>query len=59
MDNFVLLSTILVFVALGAAIATSTISSSGDNSLAIKIEKFMRPIYLIVFLAIIVFTLWL
>ena len=58
-DKFVLFSTILVFLALGTAIATSKISSDGENKLAKKIEKHMRVIYLLVFLAIIVFTLWL
>ena len=59
MDKFVLFSTILVFLALGTAIATSKISSDGENKLAKLIEKYMRAIYLVVFLAIIVFTLWL
>jgi hypothetical protein len=58
-DNFVLFSTILVFVALGTAIATSKISSDGENSLAMRIEKYMRVIYPLIFLAIIIFTLWL
>jgi hypothetical protein len=59
MDNFVLFSTVLVFIALGMAIATSKISSDGENSLAKKIEKYMRVIYLVVFVSIIIFTLWL
>ena len=59
MDNFVLFSTILVFLALGTAIATSKISSDGGNKLAKLIEKYMRVIYLVVFVSIIVFTLWL
>jgi len=59
MDNFVLFSTVLVFIALGMAIATSKISSDGENVLAKKIEKYMRVIYLVVFACIIVFTLWL
>jgi len=57
MDNFVLFSTILVFIALGTAIATSKISSDGENALAKKIEKYMRVIYLVVFGCILVFTL--
>ena len=57
MDKFVLFSTILVFLALGTAIATSKISSDGENKLAKLIEKYMRVIYLVAFLAIIVFTL--
>ncbi len=56
-DKFVLFSTILVFLALGTAIATSKISSDGNTPLALKIEKYMRAVYLIVFAAIIVFTL--
>ncbi len=59
MDNFVLLSTVLVFVALGTAIGTSKISSDGNTKLALNIEKYMRAVYVIIFLAIIVFTLWL
>ena len=58
-DKFVLFSTILVFLALGTAIATSKISSDGNTALALKIEKYMRAVYLIVFVTIIVFTLWL
>ncbi|MCK5392529.1 MAG: hypothetical protein KAJ31_08875 [Deltaproteobacteria bacterium] len=57
LDAFVLFSTLLVFIALGTAIATSKISSDGKNRLAKKIEKYMRVIYLIVFVSIIVFTL--
>lgn len=57
MDKFVLFSTILVFLALGTAIATSKISSDGENKLAKLIEKYMRVIYLVAFFAIVVFTL--
>ncbi|MEE8044493.1 MAG: hypothetical protein V3T32_05130 [Thermodesulfobacteriota bacterium] len=56
-DAFVFFSTLLVFIALGTAIATSKISADGKNSLAKKIEKYMRVIYLIAFVSIIVFTL--
>ena len=56
-DAFVFFSTLLVFIALGTAIATSKISADGENSLAKKIEKYMRVIYLIAFVSIIVFTL--
>ena len=56
-DAFVFFSTLLVFIALGTAIATSKISSEGKNNLAKKIEKYMRVAYLIAFACIIVFTL--
>jgi len=59
LDAFVFFSTLLVFIALGTAIATSKISSDGKNNLAKKIEKYMRVAYLIAFACIIVFTLWL
>ena len=59
LDAFVFFSTLLVFIALGTAIATSKISSDGKNSLAKKIEKYMRVGYLIAFAFITVFTLWL
>jgi hypothetical protein len=57
LDAFVFFSTFLVFIALGTAIATSKISSDGKNDLAKKIEKYMRVIYLIAFVSIMVFTL--
>jgi len=47
----------MVFIALGTAIATSKISSDGKNNLAKKIEKYMRVIYLVAFVSIMVFTL--
>jgi len=56
-DAFVFFSTLLVFIALGTAIATSKISADGKNNLAKKIEKYMRVIYLVVFVSIMVFTL--
>lgn len=58
-DKFVLFSTILVFIALGTAIATSKIASDGNEELARAVEKWARYIYLFAFLLIIIFTLWL
>jgi len=57
-DKFVLFSTILVFIALGTAIATSKIASDGNVELAKRIEKWARVIYLVAFIIILVFTLW-
>jgi len=58
-DKFVLFSTILVFMALGAAIATSKIASDGNVELAKMIEKWARYVYLFLFAIILIFTLWL
>lgn len=52
-DIFIMYSTILVFLALGTAIATSRIASQGRKELAVKIEKWARIIYLVLFLIII------
>jgi hypothetical protein len=57
-DEFVMYSTILVFMALGVAIATTKIASDGNEELAKRIEKWARYLYLILFLIIIIFTLW-
>lgn len=57
-DNFIMYSTILVFMALGVAIATTKIASDGNEELANRIEKWARSTYLILFLIIIIFTLW-
>ena len=53
LDIFVFLSTILVFLALGTAISTSNLASKGEENNAVKIEKYARIIYLILFLIII------
>lgn len=58
-DKFVLFSTILVFIALGTAIATSKMASDGNKSGAKVIENWARYIYLFLFAIILIFTLWL
>lgn len=55
-DIFIMYSTILVFLVLGTAIATSRIASQGRKELAVKIEKWARIIYLVLFLIIIAAT---
>ena len=57
MDKFVFASTVLVFLALGAAIATSRLASQGNKELANRIEKWAKIIYLGIFAIIIIFTL--
>jgi len=56
LDIFTMFSTILVFLALGTGIATSRIATQGRKELAVKIEKWARIIYPVLFLIIIAAT---
>jgi hypothetical protein len=56
MDTFVLLSTFLVFIALGLAITTSRLASKDKKDLAMKIERTSRIIYLVIFAFIIIYS---
>jgi hypothetical protein len=56
MDKFVLLCTILVFLALAGAITTSKLSFDGNQDLAKKIDRLSRVIYLILFAIIIIYS---
>ncbi len=55
-DIFITYATILVFLALGTAIATSRIASQGNKKLAVRIEKWAKVIYLSLFAIIIGLT---
>ena len=55
-DKFVLLSTFLVFIALGLAITTSRLASKEKKDLAGKIERTSRVVYLITFALIIIYS---
>ena len=59
MDIFILLSTILVFSALGVGIATSRLASKGKLDLALKIERYSKVLYLILFAVIIMVSFFL
>lgn len=52
MDTFIILSTMLVFFALGESIVTSYVSRKGNEVLALKIDKVMRVLYLLLFAVI-------
>jgi len=47
LDYFILLLTIMVFLALGEAVAASKISYDGNKELARNIDKYSRVIYII------------
>jgi gamma-aminobutyric acid receptor subunit beta len=57
LDEFVLATTILVFLALGQAITTGRLAKIGHESLADRIDVWSRSIYLVAFALLIVFTL--
>jgi len=59
LDKFVLLSTILVFIALVGAVVTAKCSFDGNQQLAKKIDRCSRVIYLIVFALIIMYSFFL
>jgi hypothetical protein len=56
MDIFVLLSTFLVFLALGLAITTSRLASKDRKELAMKIERTSKIIYLVIFAFIVIYS---
>ncbi len=56
MDKYVLLSTVLVFLALGEAITTCKIAAEGKKDLALRIDRWARVIYLILFAIVITFS---
>jgi len=57
LDEFVLASTILVFLALGQAITTGRLAKMGHESLADRIDVWSRSIYLILFVVLAALTL--
>jgi hypothetical protein len=57
MDKFVLLSTVLVFLALGEAIMTGKVAVQGKKDMALRIDRWARVIYLILFAIVITFSL--
>jgi len=57
LDEFVLASTVLVFLALGQAILTGRLAKIGHEPLADRIDVWSRSIYLLVFAILTVLTL--
>ena len=57
LDEFVFASTVLVFLALGQAIATGRLAKMGHESLAHRIDVWTRSIYLVVFVVVAMITL--
>ena len=56
-DKFVLGSTILVFLALAEATITGRIAKSGRQELSLKIDRWSRLIYNVLFVVIIAYSL--
>jgi len=57
LDEFVFFATVLVFGAFGIAVTTCKFASDGKQSLALSIEKWARPAYILLFIALILITL--
>lgn len=57
LDEFVFFATVLVFGAFGIAVATCKFASDGKQNLALSVEKWARPIYILLFIALILITL--
>jgi hypothetical protein len=56
MDKFVLLSTILVFVALAGAVATAKVAHDGNQQLARNMDRLSRVVYPILYAIIILYS---
>ena len=59
MDDFILGSTILVFLALAESIYTSTLGSKRKLARARKIDQWARYLFSSIFLILIIYSLWL
>jgi len=57
LDQFIIFSTMLVFLALGEAITTSVLAKKGRKTLAVRIDKWARWIYLFAYVVMITVTL--
>jgi hypothetical protein len=58
MDQFVLGSTLLVFLALGEAIVTANLARGGNQSLSRAIDRWARAIYPALFATVAIVSLW-
>lgn len=59
MDKYVFLSTLLVFLALGGSVVTSTLAFENKTHLAQELDRYFRIIYLILFAGIIGYSFFL
>jgi hypothetical protein len=57
-DQFILGSTLLVFLALGEAIVTANLARGGNHSFSRTIDRWARVIYLVLFATVAIFSLW-
>ena len=59
LDEFIFFSTVLVFGAFGIAVTSCKFASDGKQSVALKIERWARLVYMLFFIALMLITLWL
>ena len=56
LDRFILFSIILVFITLGESVLTATLSHKGKKELSLKIDRWSRYLYLLLFACVIIYS---
>jgi hypothetical protein len=56
LDRFILLSIILVFITIGESVLTAMLAHKEKKELALKIDKWSRRVYLLLFAGVIVYS---
>lgn len=55
-DRFILFSIILVFITLGVSVLTATLAHKEKKELALKIDRWARYVYLLLFAAVLIYS---
>ncbi len=56
LDKFIVGSSVLMFAALGEAILTCSLAARGNHLLSTRIDRWARPIYILIFAAVVVYS---
>ncbi|NIO17090.1 MAG: hypothetical protein GTN70_08845 [Deltaproteobacteria bacterium] len=56
LDKFIVGSSVLMFAALGEAILTCSLAARGNHLLSTRIDRWARPIYVLTFTAVVVYS---
>lgn len=55
-DKFILCSIILVFITLGESVITATIAQKGKKELSLKVDRWARYLYLLLFVCVVIYS---
>jgi hypothetical protein len=55
-DKFILCSIILVFITLGESVITATLAQKGKKELSLRIDRWARYLYLLLFVCVIIYS---